>query len=340
MEALSGLVDVHFTLITGIPEWFFRNSVSGSFTVHPIQVDVGLVQRSALEIDLPATVSRLRSFYPLQKKILEKCSSALSGCHLVVSDIAPLGIAAASEAGIPSVLLENFTWDWIYEAYLATCPHLNRFITHIKDLYSLAEWRIQAEPVCSRCGCDLLAAPVARKIRSNRDAIRAKLNVQHDKHLVLVSMGGEGIQRLPLDILEKCPDTVFLVPGLKDSVPDLGNLRILPEDSGFFHPDLVAASDAVVGKVGYSTLAEVYHAGVPFGYIQRPDFRESEPLAQFIKRNMGGISISAEDFVSGAWVAVLPHLFALGSEKKALVNGADQCAEFIVSLLHSHSKTP
>jgi len=340
MEALSGLVDVHFTLITRIPEWFFRNSIPGSFTVHPVQVDVGLVQRSALEIDLPATVNRLGSFYPLHKKILQNCSSALSGCHLVVSDIAPLGIAAAREANIPSVLLENFTWDWIYEAYLAAWPQLNQFITHIKELYSMADWRIQAEPVCTKCRCDLLAAPIARKIRNNRDAIRSKLNVQHDKHLVLLSMGGEGIQRLPLDVLEKCPDTVFLVSGLKDSVQDLGNLRILREDSGFFHPDLVAASDAVVGKVGYSTLAEVYHAGVPFGYIQRPDFRESEPLSQFVKRNMGGISISVEEFVSGGWVEVLPRLFALGGDKKALVNGADQCAEFIASLLPSHSKTP
>jgi hypothetical protein len=31
------------------------------------------------------------------------------------------------------------------------------------------------------------------------------------------------------------------------------NLVLLPHHSGFYHPDLVNASDAVIGKVGYST---------------------------------------------------------------------------------------
>ena len=30
-----------------------------------------------------------------------------------------------------------------------------------------------------------------------------------------------------------------------------------------FHPDLVNASDAVIGKAGYNTLAEVFYAGTP-----------------------------------------------------------------------------
>ena len=39
---------------------------------------------------------------------------------LVVADIPPLGIAAATAAGIPSIALGNFTWDWIYSAYPGT----------------------------------------------------------------------------------------------------------------------------------------------------------------------------------------------------------------------------
>ncbi len=36
---------------------------------------------------------------------------------LVVADIPPLACAAADRAGVPSVVLGNFTWDWIYAAY-------------------------------------------------------------------------------------------------------------------------------------------------------------------------------------------------------------------------------
>ena len=39
------------------------------------------------------------------------------GARLVVGDIPPLAFAAAAAAGIPSIAIGNFTWDWIYEGY-------------------------------------------------------------------------------------------------------------------------------------------------------------------------------------------------------------------------------
>ena len=36
---------------------------------------------------------------------------------MTVSDLPPLGIAAAKAAGLPAIALGNFTWDWIYEHY-------------------------------------------------------------------------------------------------------------------------------------------------------------------------------------------------------------------------------
>ncbi|MDW7773223.1 MAG: hypothetical protein SCH71_10075 [Desulfobulbaceae bacterium] len=335
MEALAGFVDVRFTILTKVPRWFFRSSLSASFTVHPVQIDVGLVQQSALETDLPATVRTLNSFYAGDIKILPKLSRLLTGCHLVISDIAPVGLAAAYEAGIPSVLIENFTWDWIYENYLAAYPGFQPYILRIKEMNALAKYRIQTEPVCKKRRCDLLAAPIARKIRSSREQIRRQLGVRHDDRLVLVSMGGEGIRQVPATIIDRCPDIIFLVSGPKSRIAERKNLRILPPDSDFFHPDLVAAVDAVVGKVGYSTLAEVYHAGVPLGYIRRPDFRESGPLVSFIEQNLAGIEIQAEDFAGGSWNDVLPRLFALPGKKSLPVNGADQCAGFLAGLLRS-----
>ncbi len=40
------------------------------------------------------------------------------GVDLVVTDVAALPCAAAAAAGIPAVILSNFTWDWIYEGFL------------------------------------------------------------------------------------------------------------------------------------------------------------------------------------------------------------------------------
>ncbi len=333
MEALSELVRVRFTLVTMVPEWFFRSSFGGAFTVHPVQADIGLVQVSALEVDLPATVRKLHEFYPLRRDRVEKLAAVFADCQLVVSDIAPMGIAAARLTGVPSVLLENFTWDWIYEGYQQARPEIKQFASAVRELYDKADYHIQADPVCEKKNTDLFAAPVARKARKSREAVRRKLGVEREQRLVLVSMGGWGMQQLPAWNLKGYEDTVFLLPGRQGREAGQRNLRFVPADSGFFHPDLVAASDAVIGKVGYSTLAEIYQAGVPYGYIPRPGFRESGPLVRFIKKNMSGVEIPAENYKDGSWLAVLPQLFAMEHTGVKRINGADLCGDLIASLL-------
>ena len=37
-------------------------------------------------------------------------------------DISPLGLMVAERAGLPSVLVENFTWDWLYAPLVAQDP--------------------------------------------------------------------------------------------------------------------------------------------------------------------------------------------------------------------------
>jgi hypothetical protein len=340
MEALSGLIRVRFTLVGAVPEWFFRGSLDGSFTIHPVQADIGLIQASALEVDLPATVRRLHDMYPLRRDRVEELAAIFGDCHLVVSDIAPMGISAARMAGIPSVLLENFTWDWIYEGYQAAYPEMKGFVSAAREAYGQADYHIQAAPVCIRKNCDLHAAPVARMVRGSRESVRRKLGVGGDQRLVLVSMGGEGMDQLPAGNLDGCRDTVFLVPGKQGPVAGQENIRFLAEDFGFFHPDLVAASDVVIGKVGYSTLAEIYQAGVPFGYIPRPGFRESGPLVRFIRQNMSGVEIDAEKYKDGRWLAILPQLFAMEHTGEKRINGADQCAGLIASLLTGSGNGP
>jgi hypothetical protein len=112
---------------------------------------------------------------------------------------------------------------------------------------------------------------------------------------------------------------------------------LMPHRSSFFHPDLINACDAVIGKVGYSTLAEVYHAGNPFGYVARQDFRESPALTAYIAQHMPGIAITPEQFDDGSWLSQLPQLLALPRLTRHEPNGADQAAHFICQLLSGAS---
>lgn len=104
---------VAFDIFTTVPEWFFSDSLVAPFTLHAILTDIGLVQQNPFQEDLPETLRCLDAMLPFEEALIENLASQLqrTHCRLVLCDIAPLGIAAALKAGIPSVLVENFTWD-------------------------------------------------------------------------------------------------------------------------------------------------------------------------------------------------------------------------------------
>jgi hypothetical protein len=109
-----------------------------------------------------------------------------------------------------------------------------------------------------------------------------------------------------------------------------GSLILIPHHSDFYHPDLVEASDVIVGKLGYSTLAEAYTTGTPFVYIPRENFPESPPMGQFARESMGAVELSEERFFRGDWLDRLPELLARPRQKPAAPNGADQIAHFLL----------
>ena len=100
-----------------------------------------------------------------------------------------------------------------------------------------------------------------------------------------------------------------------------------------YHPDLIGACDVVIGKTGYSTLAEIFHAGAPFGYVSRGVFRESAVLEAFARDVMGAVALTQEDLKAGAWVEKIPALAALRRERARPANGAEAAAGYIASLL-------
>jgi hypothetical protein len=146
-------------------------------------------------------------------------------------------------------------------------------------------------------------------------------------------MGGTAWDYSFLKDIETRPDLYLVVSGGNGQFPARPNLKRLASDSSIFHPDLVNACDAVIGKVGYSTLAEVYHAGLPFGYLERPQFREAGSLVDYIQAQMPGQRFTETELQDGSWLARLPALLALPRRRQGQANGADQIAQFINELL-------
>ena len=332
MEALSELnPKVRFEVFTTVSEAFFRESLGdGCFGYHRLRTDVGLVQTAPFAADLRATARALAGFFPFSPALIDSLSKRLGrlGCVGVLCDISPLGIAVARAAGVPSVLVENFTWDWIYEDFAGRCPDMAPFVSGLGRVFADAEIRIQAEPVCRPTEAALTVGPVGRKIRTRGSEVRSRLGVPAGRPMVLVSQGGIVGRPADLNRLSQRSDLFFVLTNAGVRGRLAANVLALDALSGVYHPDLVGAADALIGKAGYSTIAEACRAGVPFGFRTWRDFREAAVLEEFILTRMGGIALDPEGFDEGGWI---DRIDALLDQPRRPVDalGAEEIAAFL-----------
>ncbi len=335
------LPQIRFEIFTQVPLAFFEDSVSQPLGYHSLLTDIGLAQKNTLREDIPETLRLLSDFYPLERSFIEDLAQKVQklGCQAVLCDIAPLGIAVAKAANLPSVLIENFTWDWIYQGYikptstLAQAPALSEYVSYLQEIFTSADHHIQVQPFCQPDQPNLITNPVSRKSRTSGTAIRERLTIPTEKKIVMVTMGGGTWDYTFIDQLKYYNEAHFIIAGLGDSIQQVHNCMMLPRHSDFFHPDVVNASNVVIGKVGYSTLAEVYHAGVAFGYVPREHFPESPILQAYIEQHIPSLSLTEAQLQSQAWLDVLPKLLALPNVARQEKNGADEIAMFVLELL-------
>lgn len=321
-----------FELFTTAPRWVFEDSLRAPVGHHPHPVDVGLVQTTPLTADLAETERRLAALAPFRPEAVQALAAQVQalGCTAVVCDVAALGIAVARAAGLPAVLIENFTWDWIYAGYAAAQPGLTRLGGYLAERYAEAAFHIQCEPVCAPHPASHRVRPVSRAPRTPRAVIRRQLGLPAEAPVVLLTMGGIEPGRYGfMTQLARQKEAFFVIPGGAAAPEQHGQVVLLPHRSSFYHPDLMEACDLVVGKPGYSTLAEAYQAGVPYAFVERPDFREYGVLAAFITAELGGGEITLEDFEAGRWLTRAPGWLAWPRPVRTAPNGAAQIADLL-----------
>lgn len=292
---------VRFEIYSEAPEWFFEESLPLSFELVPESVDVGLVQRTALEIDLDASLRSLRESHPVAATRLRALSKRLvaSGARMVVADISPLGLLCAREAGLPSLLIENFTWDWIYRRLPLDRDALTPILAELERAVDSATVHLRTEPVCGPTRADRVVGSIARRPRVDRERTRARLGIPSDRPLALMSMGGvpwshSDLGRLPNERLH-----VLAIGEYRGDPPP--GVTVLPHHSRFHHPDLVAAADVLIGKLGYSTVAECWQAGTALLWIDRPGWPEQPALAAHVAEVLPSASIGPDELTGVAW---------------------------------------
>ena len=306
-------IPTQFQVYTTVPRGFFESPNGPPFEYRYVVSDVGMIQRTPFEEDLQATLEALDGFLPFRNDLLDDLVEQVTaaGTHAIVADISPLGVAVAERSRRPCILIENFTWDWIYEGYSAEWPQLVPYIETLSDLYSTVDLRIQTEPYCLGVPGGLVVPPISRRPCQSTSEIRRRLALAERRPLVVVTMAGHRLRRAFLDHLQDADDLCFVVVGGAKQPIRRQNLRLLPFESRICHPSLLSAADVVVGKLGYSTLAEVYRSRTPFAFVPRPQFPESPILEKFLRRNLPHSAIPLDRFDSCDWIPRIRELAAL-----------------------------
>lgn len=143
--------DVH--VVAGAPDFVFTSEIQSSrLFLRKLVLDCGAVQSDAL------TVDRLASLEKYSETAVKPRESILATevewlksikADLVVSDVVPVACRAAADAGIRSVCVTNFSWDFIYADYVMASGHDHRSIVwQIAEDYSHSELVIRLPGYC------------------------------------------------------------------------------------------------------------------------------------------------------------------------------------------------
>ena len=316
------------TIVGAVPEWLARRSVPGPISFRAVACDVGLAQRDALAIDEQATAIRCREFEETWAARLEAEAEFLrsSRARVVIGDIPALAFAAAARAGVPSVALGNFSWDWIYRHLAGREPSLAASAERAASAYRGAALLLEL-PFAGPFPAFARRVPVglvARRPRVDARGARRRLGLD-GRPAALVSFGGVGLPALTRDVLAADGDLHFVLPD------DVTAARL--DALGLDYPDVVGAVDAVVTKPGYGIVSDAIGAGTRVVYTDRGDFPEYPIMVRDMPQWLACVHVPSEDVRAGRIAEGVRRVLALPVPPAPDLLGAERAAGHVLAAL-------
>jgi len=314
--------DLRITVKSKAPKWLFDAAGLPRVEHESFETDIGMTQTDSLTMDLVDTARRAADFYrDFDRRAAREAAALRSrGVELVLGDIPPLAHAAASRAGLPSIAIGNFTWDWIYERYAEVFEReAPAVIPQIRDAYRLATraLRLPMHGGFATIATVVDIPMVARRSTRPREETRALLKIPPDRPLVLASFGAYGVNVMFEDVAHREALTVIAPPAAL--APPLR------------YEDLVAAADVVITKPGYGIVSECIANRTPMLYTSRGVFAEYDVFVAEMPRYLRCRFLPQEDLRLGRWRHHIDALLAQGDPpERARIDGADVAANLVL----------
>jgi UDP:flavonoid glycosyltransferase YjiC (YdhE family) len=320
---------------TGLPASIVRPRIAAPVSVLACTGDVGMRMRSALDVDLEAS---LQAYLELHadweaRVAAESASLRALGADLVLADVPYLGLAAAGRAGISAVALCSLNWADVFRHYLGHHARAAGVLAQIEAAYAAAALFLQpvphmpmpTQPRARPIG------PVAARGRNRRPEIDARAGTAAGDRLVLVGLGGVAT-RLPVSRWPQVPGVRWIAPRDWDAArPDFLALEALRLP----FLDLLASCDALFTKPGYGGFVEAGCHGVPVLYVRRPDWPEEPYLATWLSAHGLCRAVDRASVERGDFRHELEALLSADRPRAVDPTGVTEAADLIGALLRS-----
>ena len=342
MAAILGATAAHLpglrlSLISTAPEWLFRLNLAAPFAFRSRALDVGVIQEDSIRLNARATLDAYARVLEGQAAVIDEEAAFLrrAGVDLVVADIPPAAFPVARRLGVPGVGISNFSWDWIYAAYVRDLPDRAPLVEAIRAAYREADLflRLPFHGPCDAFPVLRDIPMVARRARCPRAEVRRRLGLSADRPTVLLSFGGFDIRGIDFGQVARLHEYQFLTT--QAPLQPVGNVRVVALD-GLRYEDLVAQADAVITKPGYGIVSDCLANRVPVLYTSRGEFAEYACLVAGLQRFGVSRFIENADLLAGAWREALAGLLGQPRIWEDLpADGAHVAAEILEGLLPS-----
>jgi len=335
--------DIHVVVRTAVPARLFEIGLAGSVELQRTATDSGVAQLDSLRIDEEETAWRAARFYAdFDDRVRDEAAVLGSlDAALVVGDIPPLAFAAADRAGVPSLAIANFTWDWIYPAF----EGFERLAPGVTERIAAAYSRASAALRLPMAGGFATMANVrdvpfiARRSRYSRAEARDHLGLKGHEHVVLASFGGHHLE-IPYDEVANRNEFVLVVTDHEAPryTSETGRLRHFDmrelASRDLRYQDLVAAADVVVTKPGYGIVSECVANQTALAYTSRGRFPEYDVMVAEMPRVLRCRQMSQDELLSARWDDTIQALLKQPAPPvKARIDGASVAVAEILSRL-------
>ncbi len=318
---------------TAVPRWLLDRTVAVPFELDDRPCDTGVVQIDSLRLDPAATIAQANDFHETldARAAAEAALLRQRDVRFVVADAPALGCAAAARAGISSVVVSNFTWDWIYGEYREYLDVAPRLIPTIQAAYRHADaaWRLPMHGGFETFEHIVDVPFVARHATHPPADTRARLGLpplDGDRKLVLPSFSAYGVDGIDLGSLDLTSSWHVV------RVPDASIY-----DAGLRYEDLVGAVDVIVTKPGYGIISECIANDTALVYTSRGRFAEYPVLVREMPRYLRCAYLDNDALLDGRWRGALDA--ALNAPPPPETPRTDG-AEVIAAMIASHMGIP